>query len=330
MATSSGTFGQTQLDVAQIIEHAYRRATGGMVSLISAEQLRTAKQNLFLLLSTFTNYGLNLWCIRKISLPLEIGKRDYTLQVGTVDLLDVQYRTGTFTAATSSIVGTSSIIYAATTKVVCVEVGLPSSGTYALVLESSSDGAIWTLAGTYNGTVTSASKVTIEADPTPTVLQWRVRQTVASITFTSAVFISAVYETTISSMARDTYMALPDKTSPGRPTQYWYNKQFAAPHILVWQVPDKTSMQLVLTAQYEVEDVGALSGILAVPSRWIDAVIGELTVRTFMELPKELTNTKVTLADLMMIAKRAIDNAADGETDGAPIMFTPNIGPYTR
>src|SRR5215471_9463012 len=61
----------------------------------------------------------------------------------------------------------------------------------------------------------------------------------------STVMIMATYIETgdpakdriLTSVDRDTYAAYPDKTSPGRPTVYWFNQQIQ-PTITLWQVPD--------------------------------------------------------------------------------------------
>ena len=89
--TTSGTVGTTQFDVARVIEKTYRRCgvpTGG----ITPELIEIAKENLFLLFQTFSNRGINLWCVEKNVIALASNKRTYDMPVGVIDVLNASYR----------------------------------------------------------------------------------------------------------------------------------------------------------------------------------------------------------------------------------------------
>lgn len=328
MATS-GTTGQTTFDVAQVIEHAFRRATGGLTAHLTAEQLLTARENLFLGLSAFANKGLSLWCVKKHVITAQTGRRTYTLAPGVQDVLNALRRSGTFTDADSIASGTATLTYSEDTQVDAAILEL-AAGTEAWSLESSDDGVTWTERGTYSGTLTTTSLVSIEVDSQDTVAYWRVTQTTGTTTPASVRFVSASREIPLSQISRDEYYSLPNKLVLGTPLQYMYNKQFAAPEFTVWQVPSTDDHQFVLAVQELVEDVGDFTNTLAVPTRWLDAIIADLTVRTYLELPKQLTNEKVSLRDLREIAKIALDEAANSETDGGTTFVAPDISVYTR
>lgn len=317
------------MDVAQLIEHAYQRASGGLVSMISGEQLATMRQSLFLILSTFTNKGLNLWCVATDVLPVEVGKIVYYMPQGVIDILNMQLRRGTFTAATTINAAGAVVDFAAPTRVQGVEVRLPSAGTYSLRLDLSADGVTWFPAGALAVTVVAAATVAFDPENQAASRYWRVVELVPSVVFSSCRFVTAAYEIPFSQLSRDDYTNLPDKGAPGIPLQFWYDKQYVAPRMNVWQVAQTDEMQIVLTSQKEVEDVGAMTNILAVPARWLAAIISELSVRTYLVLPKT-GRTDVPLAELREIAKSDLRDAEDGEVDGGPITIGPAIGVYTR
>ena len=89
MATASGTRGRTQMDVAQLIEQAYQRASGGLASMMSGEQLNTARQALFLILTAFVNKGLSLWCVQTDTLPFTAYTTKYDMPTGVIDVLTI-------------------------------------------------------------------------------------------------------------------------------------------------------------------------------------------------------------------------------------------------
>lgn len=295
--------------------------------MISAEQLQTAREHLFLGLSAFANDGLNLWCINTHTLSAEIGKAEYVLPAGVQDILNPRLREGTFTDATLAL-SEVSYTFDDDTAVASLSLLLPA-GAAEWVLESSEDGVTWQESGAYEGTLEAAGYVNIDASPRPAVRYWRGRQTLGTDTPTSARFVWAERETPFAPMARDDYMALPNKYASGRPLQYWLDKRYGPQRFVVWQVPSTLSYQFVLTTQDLVQDVGDLTNELAVPARWLDAIISDLAVRTYLELPKQ-SRGDVSLADLQGIASGHLSRAANSESDGGPSTFTPRISVYTR
>jgi hypothetical protein len=85
--TTSGTTA-FNLELAEIIEEAYERASGGTRELRSGYEFRTARRSLSLLLLDWANRGLNLWTLDQEALPLVIGQATYALPTDTVDLVE--------------------------------------------------------------------------------------------------------------------------------------------------------------------------------------------------------------------------------------------------
>lgn len=87
MATS-GTF-TFNLDIADVIEEAYELAGW---ELRSGYDAQTARRSINLVLSDWTNRGVNLWTIDQQTQALVQGTADYTLDTSTVDILQAILR----------------------------------------------------------------------------------------------------------------------------------------------------------------------------------------------------------------------------------------------
>src|SRR5688572_17520457 len=99
MATS-GTVSTTVFTTRKVIDHAFRRCKLAPQQ-ISAEYIDTAKDLLWLFLSTLASKGITLWTVQKEIIPIYGYVQDVPLPVGTVDLLDANLRnidrpTGTY------------------------------------------------------------------------------------------------------------------------------------------------------------------------------------------------------------------------------------------
>jgi hypothetical protein len=86
MPTSGTT--NFQLDLLEIIEEAFERASSGTRELRAGYELRTARRSLSLLLLEWANRGLNLWTIEEVLLPLVVGQASYLIPEDTVDLIE--------------------------------------------------------------------------------------------------------------------------------------------------------------------------------------------------------------------------------------------------
>lgn len=331
MPTTSGTVGQTTFDVVTIIEHAFRRASGKITSLISGDQLVSAKQNLSLILAAFATKGLSLWCIETRGYASEPYLAGYELGAGVEDVLTALLRRGTFTSATPS-AGIAPHDFGAATQVGSATVVLPaSSGEVTWALQYSEDGLSWTSVDTYTNTLSAQTTVVLLADPQPLAQYWRVFQTAGtSQTPVSVKLVSSYYDVPMSKISRTDYFNLPNKNTPGVPTQFWYDKQAYDPRMVVWQVAGSTEYQFLVTVQSAVQDVTSYTESLMVPVRWLDAIIADLAVRMYFELPKGMRNEDISLSDMITYAENKLAEAANSESDGGPIRWAPNISSYTR
>lgn len=333
MATTSGTVGATVIDVTTLIEHAFRRC-GKVVSTVSGEQQLSAKESLFFLLTALANDGISLWCVQQAVIPLYIGQIQYDLPPGTADLLSALYRTQSALTELAPVSGADYIgsQFTAATSPSNVQINFTAAGTPALVIESSQDGATWTRVASFatQQSVLAASKFLAQDIPNSiAAVYWRVRDTSGTILAGAAVtFYNNPSEIPMSSLNRDDYWSLPNKTFQATASlQYWFDKQIT-PVISLWPVPSIAN-QIVVHVHRQIQDVGSLTDLLEMPQRWYEYVIFGLAERLACELPAgELPPGR--LEYLQMQAQAQMDRAADGESDGAPIRLAPNIRRYTR
>lgn len=328
MATS-GTVGLTQLDAVTVIEHAARRC-GVLATVLTGEMLTSARENLFLILSEFCTKGLQLWCFQKNVYQLTAGLRALTLNLGTVDLENVLLRSGTSNAATSLSPGSATYSPASAVVVGSVILDCPA-GAYNFVLEGSADGLSWVQYGAYAVSPAARTTVCFDSDVVISLAFWRVRETLlGTITFFSASFYTAATEINMTALNKDDYALMPNKEFRStQPLQFWYDRQIPQPRLWFWPVPQDDSRLCVVWAQFQIQDVGALTNTLQVPQRWLNAVISELATYVFLELPKELV-PQDRYPVLMSKAERALSDAQDAEVDGSPLRLVPRIGMYTK
>ena len=87
----SGTVGQTVVTVQNLIDNGARRC-GKLAEELTSEQVLSAKQSLFFLLSNLINQGIQYFAIKKYVYGLQPNKYEYLLPVGGNDVLNALYR----------------------------------------------------------------------------------------------------------------------------------------------------------------------------------------------------------------------------------------------
>lgn len=341
LADTSGTVGQTVVDVAGIIEHAVRRC-GVLASLITSEQLESARENLFFILSSLATRGLSLWCVQQTSVQLTQGVATYSLPVGTVDVLNGLLSPGLARVGTVFAPGSDPTFFGGAgfvqvdlsapgrlDAVAILPSIAPPATSASCVLFYSNDGVVWTQ---WSSVIVEASaefqvlKVNL---PLTSARYWRASFGVGANLATAGNFFANTRDVVTTKLNRDSYVSLPDKMSQAQlPLQYWYDKQQSRPQVTFWPAPSELKLATFFI-QRQIQDPGPYTKAVAVPQRWLDAVISLLAPRVCLELPKELVPPD-RYDKLVLIAEKTLREAEDSETDGAPIRMAPRIGCYTR
>ena len=354
----SGTVGTTVINVQTLIDHGARRC-GKLAEELTSEQLLSARQSLFFLLSHLANIGINYWAINKKVFGLNANQYIYSMPLGTIDVLNVLYRTmnrptGGYTSSAGGTVGNAfdnnvdtycqqgsangniSITYGTGNPIYAGSIGfLPyiannGSATWSIALEYSVDGTTWLMLNDL-GTIAVSDNVWVwtDIDPGQSVGYYRIRA-YNNTTLALREFYVGNNSTEIqmSRLNRDDYTNLPNKNFPAnQPFQFWFDRTIPQPTVYLWPTPSDPFIQMTVWYQRQIMDVGALTDELEVPQRWYEAVVFMLSHRMSLELPQVAMDR---IGYLEKMADRYYSEAEAEERDKSPIYFAPNISVYTR
>lgn len=325
--STSGSVATTVIDTALVIDHAVRR-TGLATSTLSPEDLDTARNNLYLILSSISNRGINLWCVDRQLVSLYANQKSYTLSPGTIDVLNAGYRTPALISSTPVVSAANwSITFASETPVTIAGVMFSASGSTNLVFECSTDGITWTNVKSVGSLqVVAGQLMWVEIDPALSRLMFRVRElTSGTLNLSKFVVAATSYEVPVDPFNRDQYEALTNKDSSGRPLSYLYDKQLT-PVMTFWPVPSDPLSLISVKRTRQVQDVGSLMQKLEIPERWFEAVIWSLAKNLSFEL-KGVAADRIQLC--IQMSDRYLVEAENGETDSSPFFISPNLHSYT-
>jgi hypothetical protein len=353
MATS-GTVGGTTINTDVLIGHAIRRC-GIPTGNITAEMSEIAMNNLYFYLTNLGNHGVNLWTIDRNLIGLTAFKRSLDLPSGTIDVLNATIRSltrlsggtgatsagGTASYAFDSDLNTScahtsadgNISYDNGSAVTVTTIGIMTNGTMTLapVFEYSSDGITWTTLYTPTaGTFTDSVWAWYDLPAPKNAQMYRVRETGGGTLALREFYLGHTpTELPMSRLNIDDWSALPNKSTTGKPLQFWVDRQLNYPVMNVWPVPDTTFQfyQVVATRHRHIQDIGTLLNTIEVPQRWHHAIVCNLAAALSIELPGVDTN-RAAMLDQM--AQRATKEAEDEERDASPIYYVPGIAVYSR
>lgn len=324
----SGTVSQTTFDTRKVIEHAIRQCKIP-AQQITAEHIDIAKGQLHLMLSAWASDNVPLWCIEKTILPLYDGNSAVITPLGTVDVLNVNFRTISEVTSTDTTTSTEHEMYVSGGAAVTTIGILWSSTAVPIALERSDDDVTWTTVQTETPDATGGEWTWFDLDSVQTASYYRVRATSGNLALTRVYLGSNPAETPLGRINRDDWTSLPNKTfQSNRPAQFWFDRQARQPRIMVWPAPNSTAElgQVIAYRQRHIMDVGTLQQEVEVPQRWYDAVVTGLAARLVMELVE--ANVALSPA-LDARAEKAYYLAVNEERDNSPIRITPDLTAYT-
>lgn len=334
MATS-GTMGQTSMDIAKLIEKTYRRCsipTGA----ITPELIDIAKENLFLLFNNFSNRGINLWCLDRELLGLRLSKAGYALPIGTIDILNLAYR------QTYAALPTASNVFVGVGGRIEYDFGVAVSlPLFRVTTAVGYAGVSYTLAGSTDGISYADIKTILLADytagerywygmdPAPEYRYWKLTITSAHAPDNLAVsWYSRYTDLVMSRLNRSDYEALPSKRFEGVPSLQFMLDRAMSPLLTLWPVPNTEDNCLAPVLHRQIQDVGnSLTATIEVPDRWVDSVLWELASMCAVEVPA-VPADRIALCQQQ--AATSLSNAEAEERDNSPIRVAPDISGYTR
>jgi hypothetical protein len=262
---------------------------------------------------------------------MRAGLQTMTLPDGTLEVERVVLRQTTPTTAT--LTGTSPTWIATAASAVGAQflgVKVSTAGIYDIAIDSSPDGVTYTEVASFNNQQLFTSQWNwLEITPdTDEVLYFRLRETSSAAFPVTAIQLAVEgSERPLSVLGQDDYANLPNKRERGSVTSYWTDRRVDGPVLYLWKAPDTDHEDYMLTVwrKRHIKDVGAMTGRIEVPQRWMDAIIWDLAWR----LCAEITEASKSPAEIKPFADLAKDKIIPSESDGGTINFMPDVSMYT-
>ena len=350
----SGTVGQTVISVQTLIDHGARRS-GKLAEELTSEQVLSARESLFYLLSNLINIGIQYWASEKKVYGLKADQYEYLLPVGGNDVLNVLYRQMQRPTAAGYLVssGVANNAFDNDVDTICVQTSpngyiganygqnnpiyagsigiLPGvSGSFHILLETSTDGTNWTLLeDTGVTTWVNNEWLWYDIDPGATVQYYRMRETGGNTLQVREFYVGNMSrEITMARLNRDDYTNLPNKNfTANQPYQFWFNRTIPQAKITLWPTPSDPFIQMTVWYSRQIMDVGDLTDELEIPQRWYLAIQSMLAHQMSLELPG-VDVARITYLEGQ--AEKHFNQAEQEERDKSPIYYAPAIGVYTR
>lgn len=322
----SGNVSGTTFNALKVVDHAFRRCRLP-AQAITAEMQSYALDSLYLMLSELANIKTPSWCIEKLILPMYENQQLVTLPIGTVEVLNLNYRTLQLLDGTTVSTSTS-YTYSFSSTTVVDTVGIKWSGaSVPVTFQVSSNGSSWTTVGS-SSAVASAGEITW-TDISGALPYLYFRITASSPLLYSAITIGNLpQEIPLGQLNRDSYVNQSNKVFPGRPSNYYFQRDLPEPVVYLWPAPFSAAeeAQLVLWRHRQIMDTENLQQEVEVPQRWLEAIVNGLAARMAAETPMVDVNLIPVLEQRSAVS---MQRAWDGDNDGSPIQINPGIRAYT-
>jgi hypothetical protein len=284
-------------DIAEITEEAFERCG---LELRTGYDVRTARRSLNFLFADWANRGLNLWTIEKITqtvAQLSTSSAIATYPIGTITM--------TVGASTSFSVGET--ITGGTSGVTAGIITKPSSTTMTLTVPSGS----FTAAETITGSSSSAT-TTVTADPSLTDVQ-------ATVDVLEAVVQRDSQDISITRISRQEYLSIPSKTTQGRPTQFYVNRQIT-PTVTFWPSPENSTDSVIYYRMKRIQDADTAVNTADIPFRFLPCLVAGLAYQ--LSLKRSPQRTQI----LKVLYEEEFERASSEDIDhGVPLRLVPTF-----
>lgn len=119
-------------------------------------------------------------------------------------------------------------------------------------------------------------------------------------------------------MSRSEYLGLPNKSTKGRPSQFYYNRQ-TTPEVTLWPSPENSTDTLVYYYVQRIEDVDALVNTTDAPFRFLPCMVAGLAYYLAIKRAPE----RVQL--LKTVYEEEFQRAADEDEDRVSLKLQPSV-----
>jgi len=334
---TSQTFNTLTYSTRNVIEKAY-----GALKLrpaqITGEMIAIALDILGQIQVSLVSMSAPLWTLQKQLYPLIQGQAQYSLGSTTVDVA----QNGAFYRSMSNVTTSATLTYGASaysiafgtsnpTQVSTIRLSWNGGTPFGVVVQSSPDNATWTTVYTSNIYDAQQGIVLLDLANSAAASYFQVIPQAPANTFPvgfSAQVYNSPQDIQMSRLNKDDYWNMTNKSFPGRPLQWWMDRQIT-PVMNLWPAPDATSAQncMVVWRHRYLMDVGTMQQSIEFPPRWYFAIVYQLAAHLAFQTPE--VDPSVIPA-VQQQADRMLSDAWREERDASPIKFNVNLRQYTR
>ena len=119
-------------------------------------------------------------------------------------------------------------------------------------------------------------------------------------------------------ISRGEYHSLPNKTSTGRPSQFYFNRQ-TTPELNIWPSPENSTDQIRYYYVQRIEDADALVNDVDAPFRFLPCMAAGLAY--YLAVKKAPDRVQL----LKTIYEEEFQRASDEDEDRVPLKLTPSV-----
>jgi hypothetical protein len=127
-------------------------------------------------------------------------------------------------------------------------------------------------------------------------------------------------ERSINEISLSEYKSLSDKTSAGKPTQYYLKKGIGNSTMYLWPVPDSASDTVKFTARLAIQDIGEYDDNPDFPSEWFRALKWNLVSELAPHYKEYYINDK-TFGKIESRAKQTLQDLIDLDRESTSVYF---------
>jgi|TARA_R110002060_G_scaffold74851_1_gene84301 hypothetical protein len=284
-----------ELDVADYVEEAFERCG---LEVRTGYDLKTAKRSLNLMLAEWANRGLNQWTITETSIVTATGVTEYP--AGPLLM----------TVASDAGFEVSETLTGGTSGATTIVTNIPSSNTLSITIPVGTFVSGETLTGGTSGTSSTLSAAIDLSNAAST------------IDVLSAVITKDSTDLSIDRVSREAFINIPNKTSSGRITQYFLDRQLT-PVLKVWPAPNNDTDIIKFNRLTRMDDADIYTNSLDLPFRFYPCLAAGLAYYIAM---KRAPNR---LQMLKSVYEEEFDRAATEDRDRASFTVVPAVN-YLR
>ncbi len=277
-------------NVAEYVEEAFERCG---LEFRTGYDSATARRSLNFLFADWANRGLNRWTIEQVSQTLADGISEYP--VGTI----------TATVGASGSLSVGETITGGTSAVTASIITKPTSATVTLTVPSGTFTSGETITGG-----TSGASTTISASPS-------LVDTQATIDILSGVVRRSGSDLSVTRISRDDYLSIATKTTAGRPTQFYVNRQIT-PTVQVWPEPENSTDIFIYDRLVRIDDADTAVDTVQVPFRFYPCLAAGLAY--YIALKKSPERVQL----LKGLYEEEFVRAAEEDRDKASLNLVPS------